>query len=73
MLANQQPTELMAILADSESTFEGLVHRFSGTFSKPEYFRAAWVIQHLIHHNVLLFEVCQPKVVEASRLPPPPK
>jgi len=53
MLANQQQAQLMAILSEADTKFEDLTLKFASTFTKPEYFRVAWILQHLIIQNVL--------------------
>ena len=55
MLANQQHLQLMAILSEADSKFEDLILKFSATFTKPEFFRISWILQHLIIQNVTFY------------------
>ncbi len=52
MMSAGQYKLLYDILAGDSTKFESSLRRFQEVFSKEEYFRVGWVVQHMIQHNV---------------------
>ncbi len=52
MLAPHQYQQLLGIMSEDEARFEDLQRKFTEVFQKHDYFRAGWVVQQFIQHDV---------------------
>ncbi len=60
MLAKAKYEALVQILSNEEARFEDSLTAFTTLFGKVEYFRAGWVVQHIIRHNVRAVHASRP-------------